>query len=197
MDIENKNPFDVLKSWLVEAEKSEPNDPNAMALATVDKNGVPQNRMVLLKDIVGEDLVFYTNKDGQKARAMNDNQNVAVLFHWKSLRRQVRVTGTVSFVDKSENQKYFSSRATISQLGAIASKQSQPLNDKQTLIDDVKSLEEKYDDSHEIPCPDHWGGYKITATKIELWIDGENRLHDRFEFIKDSNDNWISTRLYP
>ena len=193
----NQNPFDIFKQWLGEAEKSEINDPNAMAIATVDKNGIPQNRMVLLKDIVGEDLIFYTNKDSQKGLAMADNKNVAVLFHWKTLRKQVRITGTVSFVEVSESQKYFSSRATISQLGAIASKQSKPLNDKQTLIDDVANLQKQYANADEIPCPDHWGGYRITANKIELWQDGENRLHDRFQYEKNESGEWIGQRLYP
>ena len=193
----DNNPFDIFKQWLSEAEISEINDPNAMAIATVDKNGVPQNRMVLLKDVVGEDLIFYTNKTSQKGLALEGNKNIAVLFHWKSLRRQVRITGTVSMVDKSESQKYFSSRATISQLGAIASKQSQPLNDKQILIDDVKKLEQQYAGAEEIPCPEHWGGYRITTNKIELWQDGENRLHDRFEYEKNENGKWTCQRLYP
>jgi len=196
---DNKNPIDVFKMWLEEAKKTELNNPNAMAIATVDELGIPQNRMVLLKDIVGEDLVFYTNKNSQKAKAMHANKNVAVLFHWKSLRRQVCITGVVDFVDKDNNQKYFSSRSTISRLEAIASKQSQVLTDKKILIDKVNKLKKKYSDLEDkkIPCPEYWGGYQIKPSKVELWLGGENRLHDRFEYIKDETNNWICSRLYP
>jgi len=196
---DNKNPIDVFKMWLDEAKKTEINDPNAMAIATVDELGIPQNRMVLLKDIVGEDLVFYTNKHSQKAKAMHTNKNVAVLFHWKSLSRQVRITGVVDFVDKDNDQEYFSSRATISRLGAISSEQSQVLTDKKILINKVNELKKKYSDLEDkkIPCPEYWGGYKIKPNKIELWMDGENRLHDRFEYTKDKTNNWVGSRLYP
>ncbi|MFL2660031.1 MAG: pyridoxamine 5'-phosphate oxidase [Alphaproteobacteria bacterium] len=196
---DNKNPIDVFKMWLDEATKTEINDPNAMAIATVDEKGIPQNRMVLLKDIVGEDLVFYTNKNSQKAKAMKANKNVAVLFHWKTLSRQVRITGVVEFADKDNDQKYFSSRSTMSRLGAIASKQSQVLADKKILIDKVDELKKEYSDLEDkkIPCPEYWGGYKIKPNKVELWMDGENRLHDRFEYTKDKNNNWVGSRLYP
>ena len=172
-ELENNNPIDTFKQWLNDAQKSEINDPNAMALATIGADGYPQNRMVLLKSASKDGFIFYTNKTSNKAKSIEHNNNVALLFHWKTLRRQVRITGKIETVDTAQNQQHFNQRATISQLGAWASKQSQPLDSRDTLIKRVNEMQEKFKDTNEIPCPDFWGGYMVVPEKIELWIDGE------------------------
>jgi pyridoxamine 5'-phosphate oxidase len=191
------DPLELFADWYEEAKKNELNDPNAMSLATVDKNGIPSVRIVLLKGFDVDGFVFYTNLQSRKANEFMNNPNVAVCFHWKSLQRQVRIEGQVSKVSDKEADEYFKSRARLSRLGAWASKQSEILESRDHLLARLKTFEEKYD-GETIPRPSHWSGNRIAAKKIEFWEDGEFRLHDRFIFERQSIDGtWIKARLYP
>ena len=168
-----------------------------MSLATVDINGIPSVRIVLLKGFDVDGFVFYTNLQSRKANEFRNNPNVAVCFHWKSLQRQVRIEGQVSKVSDKEADEYFKSRARLSRLGAWASKQSEILESRDHLLARLKTFEEKYD-GETIPRPGHWSGNRIAAKKIEFWEDGEFRLHDRFIFERQSIDGpWTKARLYP
>ena len=191
------DPLELFADWYEEAKKNELNDPNAMSLATVNKNGIPSVRIVLLKGFDVDGFVFYTNLQSRKAHEFMNNPNVAVCFHWKSLQRQVRIEGQVSKVSDKEADEYFKSRARLSRLGAWASKQSEILESRDHLLARLKTFEEKYD-GETIPRPSHWSGNRIAANKIEFWEDGEFRLHDRFIFERPSIDGtWIKARLYP
>ena len=189
------DPFAIFTDWLALAEQSESNDPNAMALATVSADGKPSNRMVLMKSFDANGFVFFTNSTSRKGQQLAENPNVALLFHWKTLRKQVRVEGIITPVSDAESDEYFASRAVISRLGAAASDQSQPLADKQILIDRVAELEKQYDENT-IPRPPHWYGYRVKPELIEFWMDGEYRLHDRFNYTPNA-DGWDIQRLYP
>ena len=195
--LSSSDPMVIFHEWLNEATGVEINDPNAMCIATATKAGVPSARMVLLKNADETGFLFNTNKNSKKAQDLLENPVASLVFHWKSLRRQVRIEGTVITTPDEQNQEYFQTRATISQLGAWASDQSKPLTSKQTLIDRVKVYEVKFKGKEIIPCPEHWGGFKIIPSRMEFWIDGDNRLHDRFVFTKDDKGTWQSTRLYP
>ena len=191
------DPLELFADWYGEAKKNELNDPNAMSLATVDINGIPSVRIVLLKGFDVDGFVFYTNLQSRKANEFKNNPNVAVCFHWKSLQRQVRIEGQVSKVSDKEADEYFKSRARLSRLGAWASKQSETLESRDHLLARLKTFEEKYD-GETIPRPSHWSGNRIAAKKIEFWEDGEFRLHDRFIFERQSIDGpWTKARLYP
>ena len=191
------DPLELFADWYEEAKKNELNDPNAMSLATVDINGIPSVRIVLLKGFDVDGFVFYTNLQSRKANEFKNNPNVAVCFHWKSLQRQVRIEGQVSKVSDKEADEYFKSRARLSRLGAWASKQSEILESRDHLLARLKTFEEKYD-GETIPRPGHWSGNRIAAKKIEFWEDGEFRLHDRFIFERQSIDGpWTKARLYP
>lgn len=191
-------PFALFAAWLKEAEASEINDPNGMALATVDPDGLPDVRMVLMKDFDEDGIVFYTNYGSAKGRELLANPKAAVLFHWKSLRRQVRVRGPVEQVTAAEADAYFATRARHSRLGAWASKQSQPLESRFALEKSVATLAAKYAIG-EIPRPEHWSGFRIKPTQIEFWKDGAFRLHDRVVFRRDvpGVGDWSRERLYP
>ena len=191
------NPIDLFEDWFNEAKKTEINDPNALALATVGKNGTPSVRMVLLKGFDTNGFVFYTNLESRKANEFKSNPNVAVCFHWKSLQRQVRIEGQVSQVSDEEADEYFNSRARLSRIGAWASMQSQVLESRDYLLTRLNTFEEKYN-GETIPRPTHWSGNRIKAKRIEFWQDGEYRLHDRFIFEKAADtDTWKITRLNP
>jgi pyridoxamine 5'-phosphate oxidase len=192
------DPFALFAAWLLEAEASEPNDPNGMALATVDPEGLPDVRMVLMKDFDERGIVFYTNYGSAKGQELLATPKAAVLFHWKSLRRQVRVRGPVEQVTAEEADAYFATRARHSRLGAWASKQSQPLESRFALEKSVATLAAKYAIG-EIPRPPHWSGFRITPTQIEFWKDGAFRLHDRVVFRRATPDEgeWSRERLYP
>ena len=191
------DPLELYADWYQEAKQNELNDPNAMSLATVDINGIPSVRIVLLKGFDVNGFVFYTNLQSRKANEFKNNPNVAVCFHWKSLQRQVRIEGQVSKVSDKEADEYFKSRARLSRLGAWASKQSEILESRDHLLARLKTFEEKYD-GETIPRPSHWSGNRIAAKKIEFWEDGEFRLHDRFIFERQSIDGpWTKARLYP
>ena len=198
-DIPETDPFALFDAWLSEAEASEPNDPNAMALATATPDGAPSVRMVLLKGHgPDEGFVFYTNAESRKGGEVRANPQAALLFHWKSLRRQVRIEGPLEEVSAGEADAYFHSRARKSQIGSAASDQSRPLPDRQTYVRRVEALEERYE-GQEIPRPPHWTGFRLTPRRIEFWQDVRNRLHDRRVFVRDegADGGWSNTLLYP
>jgi pyridoxamine 5'-phosphate oxidase len=191
------NPNALFAEWLLEAEASELNDPNGMALATVDADGMPDVRMVLMKDFDERGVVFYTNYGSAKGQQLLAHSKAAVLFHWKSLRRQIRVRGTVEPVTSEEADAYFATRPRHSRLGAWASKQSQPLESRFALEKAVAGVAAKYP-LGEIPRPPHWSGFRIIPEQIEFWKDGAFRLHDRVVFRRASADaEWSRERLYP
>ena len=191
----NTDPFVLFKQWFEEAQATETNDPDAIALASVDKTGMPSVRMVLLKEILPEGFVFYTNYTSRKSGELLATGKAAFVMHWKSLRRQVRVTGLVEQVPADQSDAYFQTRSRGSRIGAWASQQSQPLNSRTELAEAVSQIEETYAD--EVPRPPHWGGFLIRPAEIEFWADGEFRLHDRFRFTKNAEGSWSSQRLYP
>lgn len=190
------NPIEIARNWLAEAEKTEINDPNAIALSTVDPDGLPNARMVLLKDIEDDAFVFYTNYGSKKAQEIDAAGKAAFVMHWKSLRRQVRVRGVVEKVDGPQADEYFNSRSLKSRLGAIASKQSQPLESRAKLIGEVAVVTAK--NGIKPSRPEYWGGYRIRPLEIELWADGTHRLHDRYRWSRlGVDDVWEICRLYP
>lgn len=192
---DDDHPLTLFAAWFAEAEKSEPDDPNAMALATADAEGRPSVRMVLLKGWDEHGFVFYTNLGSRKAGELAVNPHAAVVFHWKSLKRQVRVEGPVQPVDEAEADAYFASRARISQIGAWASKQSQPLESRFALEKRVAEVTARYP-LGAIPRPPHWSGFRIAVRRMEFWREGAFRLHDRFAYDRDGA-TWRLTRLFP
>ncbi|MGO7923408.1 pyridoxamine 5'-phosphate oxidase [Rhizobium ruizarguesonis] len=194
---ESGEPFKLFAEWLKEAEASEPNDPNAVALATVDEDGLPNVRMVLLKGFDDDGFVFYTNFESQKGREILGQKKAAMCFHWKSLRRQVRLRGPVEIVTDAEADDYFKTRARGSRIGAWASKQSRPLESRFALEKAVAEYTARYAIG-EIPRPAHWSGFRIRPTSIEFWKDQKFRLHDRVEFRRPSPEGkWDKVRMYP
>lgn len=190
------DPFVIAKSWLDEAVKAEINDPNAIALSTVDSTGMPNARMVLLKDIEADAFVFYTNYESKKAEELESAGKAAFVMHWKSLRRQIRVRGAIEREEGLAADAYYHSRNLKSRLGAWASKQSQPLNGRGTLMGEVAVVTAKHGMSP--PRPPFWGGYRIRPVEIEFWADGAFRLHDRFRWTRGTEvDDWSISRLYP
>jgi pyridoxamine 5'-phosphate oxidase len=189
------DPFHLFDEWLAEARASEPNDPKAMALATADACGMPSVRMVLLKGHGRDGFIFYTNEESEKGRQLGENPEAALLFHWKSLRRQVRIEGRVERVSSEQADAYFATRSRDSQLGAWASNQSRPLENRkvfETRFDEVRTRFEGQD----VPRPPHWGGYRVVPLTIEFWQDRPHRLHERRLFIAQ-NDGWSEGLLYP
>ncbi|EJC69785.1 pyridoxamine-phosphate oxidase [Rhizobium leguminosarum bv. viciae WSM1455] len=194
---ESGEPFKLFAEWLKEAELSEPNDPNAVALATVDEDGLPNVRMVLLKGFDDDGFVFYTNFESQKGREILGQKKAAMCFHWKSLRRQVRLRGPVEIVTDAEADAYFKTRARGSRIGAWASRQSRPLESRFALEKAVAEYTARYAIG-EIPRPAHWSGFRIRPTSIEFWKDQKFRLHDRVEFRRPSPEGeWDKVRMYP
>jgi pyridoxamine 5'-phosphate oxidase len=190
-------PFALFEAWLNEAIKSEPNDPNAMALATVDPDGLPDVRMVLMKGFDTEGFVFYSHIASQKGRELAANPKAALLFHWKSLRRQVRIRGTVTPVTEAEADAYFATRPKQAQIGAWASKQSQELESRFAFEQAIAKVAARYVIG-EVPRPPGWSGWRITPLRIEFWHDRPFRLHDRIEFRRDAaGQKWSKTRMYP
>lgn len=191
------DPIAAFDGWLQEAAASEPNDPNAMSLATVGADGMPNARMVLLKGHDARGFVFYTNLESQKGGELADNAQAALCFHWKSLHRQVRVQGPISAVSDAEADAYFNSRGRQSRIGAWASQQSRPLAYRAELEAAFAKIDAQYPDE-DIPRPPHWSGRRISPLRIEFWQDGDHRLHDRLVFKRASADAaWETERLYP
>ncbi len=190
------DPFELARRWLSEAEAGELNDPNAMALATVDENGLPNVRMVLLKDIEDAGFVFYTNYESAKGRELAQNGKAALVLHWKSLRRQIRVRGLVTREDGPKADEYFASRSLQSKLGAWSSEQSQELTSRGALMTKVAKMTVTHGVNPK--RPPFWGGYRIAPLEIEFWADGAFRLHDRFVWRRNTLDEeWVITRLSP
>lgn len=189
------DPNALFTTWFAEAEAAEPNDPNAMALATVDADGRPSVRMVLLKDHSPAGFVFYTNLESRKGAALAAHPVAALLFHWKSLRRQVRVEGRVEAVDAAEADAYFASRHPDSRLGAWASDQSRPLADRATFEARFDQMAQRFADGP-IPRPPHWSGFRVVPDRMEFWLDRAHRLHERRLFTR-AGDGWTETLLYP
>jgi pyridoxamine 5'-phosphate oxidase len=188
------DPIRLFAEWLEAAGASEPNDPNAMALATVDSEGVPDVRMVLLKGHDANGFVFFTNFESAKGRELLAHPKAAVVFHWKTLRRQVRARGPVTEVTAAEADAYFATRSHGSQIGAWASQQSRPLASRATLEEAAARYAAKY--PGDVPRPPYWRGFRLALDEIEFWHDGANRLHDRIVF-RRSGDRWEKQRLYP
>ena len=189
------NPFTLFDSWYAEAKRSEPNDPNAVALATADAEGRPSVRMVLLKGHGPDGFVIYTNRESRKAGELAANPQGALLFHWKSLRRQIRIEGPVSWATDEESDAYFASRGRDSQLGAWASEQSRPLDSRDTFEQRFAEMTAKFD-GQDVPRPPHWGGYRVTPTRIEFWQDRAHRLHERRLFTRQDGA-WSEGLLFP
>lgn len=190
-----EDPWALFTAWMAEAEASEPEDPNAMALATADADGLPDVRMVLLKGYDPRGFVFYTNIESAKGEALARNPQAALVLHWKSRRRQVRARGPVTHVTLEEADAYFESRHRDSRIGAHASRQSRPLSDRATLEAEVAALAARYEDGP-VPRPAHWTGFRIAPVSIEFWQDGPFRLHDRVRFTR-AGEGWGRSRLYP
>jgi len=198
--MKDKDPYVIFDDWLAQARKSEPNDSNAMALATADMVGKPSVRMVLLKghgpDADGKGgFIFYTNQESRKGDELAKNDNAALLFHWKSLRRQIRIEGPSMPVSDATADAYFASRARESQIGAWASDQSRPLENRETFEARYAEIEKRFN-GREVPRPAHWSGHIVMPEKIEFWQNREHRLHERWVFERDGG-GWTSGMLYP
>ena len=189
------DPFHLFDEWLAEARASEPNDPEAMALATADTKGKPSVRMVLLKGHSPNGFLFYTNEHSAKGEQLAGNPSAALLFHWKSLRRQVRVEGSVERVGAEQADAYFATRARDSQLGAWASDQSRPLDRRETFENRFEEVARRFA-GQDVPRPPHWGGYRVIPERIEFWTDRPHRLHERRLFTREGGD-WREGLLYP
>lgn len=189
------NPHVLFDAWYAEARAGEPNDSNAMALATADSEGRPSVRMVLLKGHDRRGFVFYTNLESRKAQELLANSSAALLFHWKSLRRQIRIEGPVARVDDEEADAYFATRSRDSQLGAWASDQSRPLESRDRFEERYRDMLARFE-NQPVPRPPHWSGFRVEPTMIEFWTDREHRLHERRLFVREG-DGWREGLLYP
>jgi pyridoxamine 5'-phosphate oxidase len=194
-DVTEQDPYALFAAWMEEATRSEPNDPNAMALATADAEGRPSVRMVLLKGVDPRGFVFYTNMESRKGQQLLANANAALCFHWKSLRRQVRVEGAVEQVTDAEADAYFDSRARDSRIGAWASKQSRPMEGRWELEKRVAQYAAKFG-LGAVPRPEYWTGFRVLPARIEFWTDKPFRLHERIEFQR-AGEGWTTQRLFP
>ena len=189
-------PISLFEKWLSRAGETEPNDPNAMSLATVDADGAPDVRIVLLKGVSPDGFVFYSNAQSQKGRQLAATGQAALCFHWKSWHRQVRIRGHVHAISAEESDAYFAGRARGSRIGAWASEQSQPVASREAMVDRVEAIEARYADQ-DVPRPPHWHGWRLTPEQIEFWQDGAFRLHDRILFTRTDTEGWEKSRLYP
>jgi len=191
-----ENPIEQFKVWMQQALNSESPEPNAMTLATVNKDGIPSARIVLLKEITEEGFIFYTNYESKKARDMAANNNVAVVFNWLELQRQVRIEGSISKISREHAEKYFHTRPRKSQIGAVVSQQSSTISSRNILEEKLEELTQEFDGMEKIPMPDNWGGFLITPKSIEFWQGRRNRLHDRIQYLLHNN-RWTTQRLSP
>ena len=191
------DPIELFKVWMDEAKKSEPNDPNALSLATSNKDNLPSVRMVLLKEFNQKGFVFYTNLNSQKGNELKENPNAAMCFHWKSLLRQIRISGKITQVEDSVADQYYNSRGYDSRIGAWASKQSKELKNRDELENSIKEFKKKFNDKNNVPRPDHWSGWNLSPIRIEFWLDGDNRIHERLNYTIDKSGNWIKSLLSP
>ena len=191
------DPFELFEEWFEVAKKKEINDPNALALGTASKDGVPSVRMVLLKGFDKDGFIFYTNLKSQKSKELKENPNATMCFHWKSLLRQIRIVGKLNQVDDKIADDYYSTRAYESRIGAWASKQSSILKSRDELLNNLENFKKKYTDKDKVPRPDHWSGWNLKPSSIEFWLDGDNRIHERLKYTLDNNNNWEKSLLSP
>ena len=191
------DPFELFEEWFEVAKKKEINDPNALALGTASKDGVPSVRMVLLKGFDKDGFIFYTNLKSQKSKELKENPNATMCFHWKSLLRQIRIVGKLNQVDDKIADDYYSTRAYESRIGAWASKQSSILKSRDELLNNLENFKKKYNDKDKVPRPDHWSGWNLKPSSIEFWLDGDNRIHERLKYTLDNNNNWEKSLLSP
>ena len=191
------DPFELFEEWFEVAKKKEINDPNALALGTASKDGVPSVRMVLLKGFDKDGFIFYTNLKSQKSKELKENPNATMCFHWKSLLRQIRIVGKLNQVDDKMADDYYSTRAYESRIGAWASKQSSILKSRDELLNNLENFKKKYSDKDNVPRPDHWSGWNLKPSSIEFWLDGDNRIHERLKYTLDNNNNWEKSLLSP
>ena len=191
------DPFELFEEWFEVAKKKEINDPNALALGTASKDGVPSVRMVLLKGFDKDGFIFYTNLKSQKSKELKENPNATMCFHWKSLLRQIRIVGKLNQVDDKIADDYYSTRAYESRIGAWASNQSSILKSRDELLNNLENFKKKYSDKDKVPRPDHWSGWNLKPSSIEFWLDGDNRIHERLKYTLDNNNNWEKSLLSP
>ena len=191
------DPFELFEEWFEVAKKKEINDPNALALGTASKDGVPSVRMVLLKGFDKDGFIFYTNLKSQKSKELKENPNATMCFHWKSLLRQIRIVGKLNLVDDKTADDYYSTRAYESRIGAWASKQSSILKSRDELLNNLENFKKKYSDKDNVPRPDHWSGWNLKPSSIEFWLDGDNRIHERLKYTLYNNNNWEKSLLSP
>lgn len=190
-----ESPFTIFHIWMNEAKASEPSDPDAACLATVDSDGFPNARVVLIRRIDERGFCFFTNTKSQKGNELTTSPKAAINFHWKTLKKQIRIRGNIVRVSDAESNEYYASRPLGNRIGAWASLQSQPLAKRQDLIDRVKMHEEKFGNNP--PRPDHWGGYRLLPLSIEFWHEKEHRLHSRLRYQKNEKGDWETSELYP
>ncbi len=195
--LDTDNPFELFQKWFEDAKKKEINDPNALALGTATKNGVPSVRMVLLKGHDENGFVFYTNLNSQKGNEIKENPNATMCFHWKSLLRQIRIVGTLNQVNNKTADEYYNSRAYDSRIGAWASKQSSVLENRDQLLNSLAEFKKKYKDENNVPRPSHWSGWNLKPSSIEFWLDGDNRIHERLKYSLEKDNKWIKSLLSP
>ena len=192
-----ENPIDLFGEWFNEAKKTEINDPNALALATATKNGIPSVRMVLLKDYNHNGFIFYTNLNSKKSSDIKDNSDASMCFYWKSSLRQIRINGKILKVSDKEADLYFNSRTYASKIGAWASKQSTILKNRDELYKSIEDYKRTYPNEDSVPRPSYWSGWNLNPYEIEFWLDGENRIHQRLLYIKKEKGNWTRSLLSP
>ena len=190
------DPFKVFKQWMSEAEKNEINDPNAVALATVNEFNQPDVRMVLLKEFNNNGFIFFTNLDSKKGSDLKKIPKASMCFHWKSLLRQVRISGEISLISDKEADEYFNSRPYLSRIGAWSSNQSKPMETRDAFLNRIEKYKNKFTDQNNVPRPNHWSGFMLSPKRIEFWKDVEARLHQRLEYLKELN-SWKKNILYP
>ncbi len=190
------NPINLFKKWFAVAEKTEINDPNALSVATSSKNGVPSVRMVLLKGLSEKGFVFYTNFNSKKGKDLKENPQASMCFHWKSIRRQIRISGKAVQIENNEADKYYNSRAYGSRIGAWASSQSQVMKNRNEFLKKIKTFEKKFPNENKVPRPPHWSGWRVEPQSIEFWLEIKNRIHERLNYKKE-NGKWIKEILYP